>query len=98
MHFKDSGNNEVMPFAVTEKDLETVIFMKSDTEGEISYGTPCVWYLKINDRNELIYKLETDSQTLRMNLWWPGCKNGRNTHQIKQKRRRQGIYLKKNFE
>ena len=46
MHFKDSGNNEVMPFAVTEKDLEIVIFMKSDTEGEISYGTPCVWNLK----------------------------------------------------
>ena len=28
------------------------------TEGEISYGIPCVWDLKRNYTNELIYKTE----------------------------------------
>ena len=30
-----------------------------------------MWNLKKNDTNELIYKTETDSQTLRTNLWFP---------------------------
>ena len=36
----------------------------SDREGEISYDIPYVWNLKRNDANELIYKIETDSQPL----------------------------------
>ena len=30
-----------------------------------------MWNLKRNDTNELIYKMERDSQTKRMNLWLP---------------------------
>ena len=76
MHFKDSENNGVIPFAATEMDLK-IVTLHEVREGEISYGIPCMWNLKRNDRNELIYKLVTDSQTLRMNLWLPGGKNGR---------------------
>ena len=35
-----------------------------DREGEISYDITYVWNLKRNDANELIYKIETDSQPL----------------------------------
>ena len=35
-----------------------------------------MWNLKRNNRNEVIYKLVTDSQTLRMNLWLPGARMG----------------------
>ena len=76
MHFKDSENNGVIPFAATEMDLK-IVTLHEVREEEISYGIPCMWNLKRNDRNELIYKLVTDSQTLRMNLWLPGGKNGR---------------------
>ena len=31
-----------------------------------------MWNLKRNDTNELTYKIERDSQTLRKNLWLPG--------------------------
>ena len=30
-----------------------------------------MWNLKKNDTNELIYKTETDSQTLKENVWLP---------------------------
>ena len=36
---------------------------KSNREGEISYDMPCVWNLKRNDTNQLIYKTERDLQT-----------------------------------
>ena len=36
---------------------------KSDREEEILYGIPYMQNLKRNDTNELIYKIETDSQT-----------------------------------
>ena len=44
--------NEIMPFAATWTDLESVI-VKSDREGEIAYGIPFRWNLKRNDPNEL---------------------------------------------
>ena len=34
---------------------------KSD-KGEIAYDIPYMWNLKRNDTNELIYKIEADSQ------------------------------------
>ena len=34
---------------------------KSDKEREISYDSPYMRNLKINDRDELMYKAETDS-------------------------------------
>jgi len=39
-----------------------------------------MWTLKSKDTNELIYKIETDSQTQRMNVWLPGGRmEGRNS-------------------
>ena len=35
-----------------------------------------MWNLKRHDTNELTYKMETDSQTSRMNLWLPGGRMG----------------------
>ena len=54
--------NEIMPFAVTWVDLESVTLCEV-REGEISYDVPYVLNLRRNDTNELIYKTETDSQT-----------------------------------
>ena len=41
----------------------------SDTEREISYNITYMWNLKKNDTNELIYKIEIDSQTQKTSLW-----------------------------
>ena len=55
--------NELMPFATTWMDLESVILSKSDREGEILYDIPYMWNLKRNDTNEFTYKTERGSQT-----------------------------------
>ena len=44
---------------------------KSDIERETSYDIPYRQNLKRNDTDEVIYKIETDSQTERTNLWLP---------------------------
>ena len=46
-------------------DLEIVILseVKSDREGEISHDIPYMQTLKRNDKNVLVYKTGTDSQT-----------------------------------
>ena len=50
---------------------------KSARERQISYDITCMWNLKKKkDTNELIYKIETDSQTLKTNLWLPKGKSG----------------------
>ena len=41
---------------------------KSEREGKIAYDTVYMWNLKY-DTNEPIYKIATDSQTYRSNLW-----------------------------
>ena len=54
--------NEIMPFAATWMDLEIIILSEvSQTEKDKSHIT-YMWNLKY-DRNELMYKTETDSQT-----------------------------------
>ena len=46
--------NEIMPFAATWMDLETVILSEvSQTEKEKYHDIPYVWNLKGNDTNEL---------------------------------------------
>ena len=43
---------------------------KSDRERHIPQETTCMWKLKYGT-NEVIYKTETDSQTLKTNVWLP---------------------------
>ena len=45
---------------------------KSDQEVEPLYDIPYMQNLKRHDTNELIYKIETDVHTWRMDLWLPG--------------------------
>ena len=60
--------NEIMPFAATWMDLNSVILSEvSQTEGEISYDILFMWNLKRNDIDELTYKIERDLQ--KTNLW-----------------------------
>ena len=50
--------------------------MKSDSERQI-YDTTFKWNLKKKDTHEPISKIETDSQTLKTNLWLPKQKGWR---------------------
>ena len=54
--------NEIMPFAATWMDLNSVI-KNQDREGEISYDITSIWNLKRNVTNELTYKTERYAQT-----------------------------------
>ena len=54
--------NKVMPFAATWMDLE-MIMLSEVRERQISYNITYMWNLKKNDINELICKIDTDSQT-----------------------------------
>ena len=63
-YYLDIKKNEIMPFAATWMDLETVILSEvSQTEGEIPCDIAYIWSLKRTDTNELTYKTERDSQT-----------------------------------
>ena len=53
--------NEIMPFAPTWMDLETVILKEVRKRRRISHDIPYMWNLKINDTDELTYKAERDS-------------------------------------
>ena len=57
--------NEIIPFAATWMDLDSVILSEvSQTEKEKYHMTSLkMQNLKRNDKNKLIYKTETDSQT-----------------------------------
>ena len=71
------NKNAVMPFVATWMDLEIIILSEvSQTERQISYDITYMWNLK-NDTNELIYKIETDSQTSKTYSWLPKGKGDR---------------------
>ena len=55
--------SEIMPFAATWLDLIIILSEVNQTKTNITY----MWNLKSNT-NELIYKTERDSQTLKINL------------------------------
>ena len=55
-----------MPFAATWMDLDS-IKLSEVNQGQI-YDITYMWNLKKNDTNELVYKVETDSQTSKANL------------------------------
>ena len=58
-------------------DLEIIILseVSQTRERQISYDIAYMWNLK-QDRNELIYKTEIDSQAQKTNLWLPKGKGG----------------------
>ena len=51
-----------MPLAATWVDLDIIILSEESQRKTIPYDITSVWNLKYNT-NELIYKIETDSQT-----------------------------------
>ena len=60
--------NEIMPFAATWMDPESVI--KLDREGEISYDFPYIWNLKRNNTNELMKQKETHRLRKQTYVYW----------------------------
>ena len=67
-----------MPFAATWMDLEFTKLSEVSQKEKDKYHviSLCMWNLKY-DTNELIYKIETDSQTWKTNLYLPKGKGGR---------------------
>ena len=51
--------NEIMPFAATWMDLETVILSEYIRQRQTSYDIAYMWSLK-KGKNELIYKTEIE--------------------------------------
>ena len=69
-YYLDIKNNEIMPFAATQIDLEIIILSEvSQKKGQIPYDITYMWNRKY-DTNELIYETDTDSQIQRQTC---GC-------------------------
>ena len=66
--------NEIIPFVATWMNLEFIILSKVSQRKTNILSLTC-GILK-NGTNELIYKIETDSQTLKTDLWLPKGKGG----------------------
>ena len=66
-----------MPFAVTWVTLENIILSKRRQKEKDEYHMIKPVESKKNYTNELIYKIETDSQTQKTNLWLPKGKGVR---------------------
>ena len=64
--------NEIMPFAAKWMDIESVILSKGSQTEQKYCMTFLLWNLKRNYINELTFKADTDSQTLRMSFWLRG--------------------------
>ena len=63
MEYYSAIENEIMPFAAAQMDLESVILTEwSRSNREISYGIPYMWNLKRNDTTELTYRKAEDLQ------------------------------------
>ena len=69
----------MMPYAAIWMDLE-IIILNEVSQRQISYNATCMQNLKI-DTNELIYKIETDSQTQKTHLYLPKRTGGGGVNQ-----------------
>ena len=56
-------------YSAIQMDLEINIVSEVKSDGERQIYRLYVESKKKNDRNEFIYKLETDSQTQKANIW-----------------------------
>ena len=63
--------NEIMPFAATWMDLEIIILSEISQKEKEKYMILLICGILKNGTNELIYKIETDAQTLKTDLWLP---------------------------
>ena len=62
--------NEILPFVATWMDLEMIILSEVSQTEKDKYCITYMWNLK-NNTNESIYKIKTDSQTQKTDLWLP---------------------------
>ena len=62
-----------MPFAATLMQLEIVILSEAGQTEKDNYYITNKWNLK-NNANKFIYKIETDLQTEKIDLWLPNEK------------------------
>ena len=66
-YYSANEKNEIMPLTATWVNLEIIILSKSEKDKYHMISLICG--ISKNDTNELVYKRETDSQTLKTN-WW----------------------------
>ena len=70
--------NKIMPLIATWMDLYIITLNEVMERKTDIWSHLCLESKKNNnDTNEVIYKTETHSQTLKTNLWLPKCKGGR---------------------
>ena len=66
-----------MSFAATWMDTEIILLSEVSQKEKGKYHMiPLIFRIYKNDTNELICKIETDSQTQKINIWltkWKGC-------------------------
>jgi len=64
-YYSANKKNAIMPFAATWIDIQIVIAseVRQIKKREVLYDIPYRWTVNRNDRNELTYKTERDSQT-----------------------------------
>ena len=71
-YYSAMKKKEIMPFAATWVQLESLILneVKSERERQIPYDIPYMWNLKYG-MDEPIYRTETNLLTWRTDLWLP---------------------------
>ena len=73
-------NHKIMKFVATRIDLEIILLSEVSQTGRDKYQMISLIFGKLflkNDTNELISKTETVLQILKINLWLPKGKQGR---------------------
>ena len=66
-HYLDIKKNEIMPFAATWMDLETVTLSEKVRRRQVSCDIAYMWNLKKKNTNEVIYKIEISYKCRKQN-------------------------------